>query len=437
MMNNLPPNWSWVKLGDVCKVKGGFAFKSKEYKKEGVPLVRISNIEDMKISLEDCVYIQSDNEEKIKEFILHKGDILIALSGATTGKYGIYNHDRKAFLNQRIGRLHFNGSDKILPVFIYLYLEIIRSKILQTAYGAAQPNISPSEISDFPIPLPPLPEQKKIVEKIEELFRGLDNGVASLKKAKAQLRLYRQSVLAFAFSGRLVGEVGSRQLAVGKIEMLKAAEPQVDYKNNGLPEGWKWVKLGDVIESIQYGTSDKANGSEKGIPVLRMGNIQDGKLDYSNLKYFDKNYEDLNKYILADGDLLFNRTNSAELVGKSALYKRYHPKSIFASYLIRVKVNKSIYSSEFLNYYINSSYGRAFIKSVVSQNVGQANVNGTKLKSMSVPMIPLNQQTQIVEEIEKRFSEADNLEKAIDDSLEKSEALRQSILKQAFKGRLI
>ena len=197
------------------------------------------------------------------------------------------------------------------------------------------------------------------------------------------------------------------------------------------------MKLVEVIDSMQYGTSDKATSSDKGIPVLRMGNIQDGKLDYSKLKYFDKKYEDLNKYLLEDGDLLFNRTNSAELVGKSALYKKYHPKSIFASYLIRVKVNKSIYSSEFLNYYINSSFGRDFIKSVVSQNVGQANVNGTKLRNMNVPLVRLIQQTQIVEEIEKRFSEADNLEKAIDDSLEKSEALRQSILKKAFEGQLV
>jgi type I restriction enzyme S subunit len=412
-------NWKTVKLGDVCKVKGGFAFKSTAYKKEGVPLVRISNITDKKVSLEDCIYIDSSFENKAKEYLLQKGDILIALSGATTGKYGIYNLEEKAFLNQRIGRLHFNGPDKIIPTFIYLYLEIIRAEILKTAYGAAQPNISPTEIADFPIPLPPLPEQKKIVEKIEELFSGLDSGVASLKKAKAQIRLYRQSVLASAFSGKLLTQSAERQA------------------HSELPTGWKWVKLGEVIDSMQYGTSDKALGSADGIPVLRMGNIQDGKLDYSSLKYFGKDYKDLNKYLLEDGDLLFNRTNSAELVGKTALYKKYFPKSIFASYLIRVKVNQSIYSSEFLNYYINSSFGREFIKSVVSQNVGQANVNGTKLKSMDVPLVPLTQQTQIVEEIEKRFSEADNLEKVIDESLAKSETLRQSILKKAFEGRLV
>ena len=115
-----------------------------------------------------------------------------------------------------------------------------------------------------------------------------------------------------------------------------------------MPEGWKWVKLGEVTESVQYGTSDKANGNKDGIPVMRMGNIKDGELDFSNLKYFDKNYEGINKYALEDGDLLFNRTNSAELVGKSALYKKHHRKSIFASYLIRVKVNKLNYSPEFL-----------------------------------------------------------------------------------------
>lgn len=201
---DLPPNWSWVKLGDVCKVKGGFAFKSKDYKNTGIPLVRISNMEDKKISLEDCVYIAKECEKETKEFLLQKGDVLIALSGATTGKYGVYDLEDKAFLNQRIGRLHFNGSDKIFPTFVYYYLEIIRREILKTAYGAAQPNISPSEIADFSLPLPPLPIQHKIVEKIEALFSELDSGVATLRKAKEQIRLYRQSVLAAAFSGKLV-----------------------------------------------------------------------------------------------------------------------------------------------------------------------------------------------------------------------------------------
>ena len=432
MPSNLPPNWSWVKLGDVGEVVAGGTPSTivPEYFDGQIAWITPADLTGYKNK-----YISRGRRNISKEGLknssarlIPKGSILFS-SRAPIGYVAISSNE----ISTNQGFKNLVITNKVNSEFVYYYLKSAKQLAEKNASGTTFKEISSTNFAKLPIPLPPLPVQKKIVEKIEELFSGLDSGVASLKKAKEQIRLYRQSVLASAFSGKLLTPSSER---IAQSEMLKAAEPKVEYSNQ-LPDGWKWVKLGDVIESMQYGTSDKAIGKETGIPVLRMGNIQDGKLDYSSLKYFEKDYKDLVKYLLEGGDLLFNRTNSAELVGKSAIYKKYFPKSIFASYLIRVKVNKSIYSSEFLNYYINSSFGREFIKSVVSQNVGQANVNGTKLKSMDVPLVPLTQQTQIVEEIEKRFSEADNLEKAIDDSLVKSETLRQSILKQAFEGKLV
>ncbi|HCY77689.1 MAG TPA: restriction endonuclease [Ignavibacteriales bacterium] len=419
-MNNLPPKWSWVKLGDVCEIVMGQSPPSSTYNTEEIGLPFFQGKAEF-TELYPIVRKWCSKPNKIAEPL----DILISVR-APVGSSNIAN--LKCCIGRGLAALRYPDCNK----YIFYYIRLSETELDKLGTGSTFKAISSTTLRNFEIPLPSLPEQKKIVEKIEELFSRLDDGVASLKKAKAQIRLYRQSVLASAFSGKLIN--GERLNGIQ--EVSKAAEPKVNYSIQ-LPNGWKWVKLGEVIDSMQYGTSDKAIGNETGIPVLRMGNIQDGKLDYSSLKYFDKSFEDLDKYLLEDGDILFNRTNSAELVGKSAIYKKHHPKSIFASYLIRVKVTKTIYSPEFLNYYINSSYGRDFIKSVVSQNVGQANVNGTKLKGMQIPLVPLNQQTQIVEEIEKRFSEADNLEKAIDESLVKSETLRQSILKQAFEGKLI
>jgi type I restriction enzyme, S subunit len=389
----LPSNWSWVKLGDVCKVKGGFAFKSKDYKKEGVPLVRISNIDEKEVSLEDCVYIQPDDESKIKEFILHKGDILIALSGATTGKYGVYNLDQKAFLNQRIGRLHFNGSVKIIPSYVYLYLEIIRSEILKTAYGAAQPNISPSEIADFPLPLPPLPEQKKIVEKIEELFSGLDSGVASLKKAKEQIKLYWQSVLASAFNGKLIGN------------------EKIDEKT-GLPEGWKLVKLGEIIKV----------SSGKGLTSARM--LNDGKYSVYGGNGISGFY---NEFMFEEARLIIGRVGA-----KCGVMHITKPKSWVTDNALVVDLLTDEVSIKFLYH----SLGFHNLNKL-SVSTAQPVISGSKIYPYKIKLPPQSQQTQIVEEIEKRFSEADNLEKAIDESLGKSESLRQSILKKAFEGKLV
>jgi type I restriction enzyme S subunit len=147
-----------------------------------------------------------------------------------------------------------------------------------------------------------------------------------------------------------------------------------------LPEGWVWTRVGEVSRSIQYGTSDKATDDPSGIPVLRMGNIQDGKPDFTNLKYLPKDWAHRDEFILEGGDVLFSRTNSAELVGKTAVYKGGSPEAVFASYLIRVRVDSSACAPDFLALVINSSYGRGCIRSVVSQQVGQANVNGQSLQ---------------------------------------------------------
>lgn len=290
--------------------------------------------------------------------------------------------------------------------------------------------------------------------KIEELFTKLDAGVAALKKAKAQLQRYRQSVLKDAFAGKLTPawreahkaelEPASALLERIKAERQKNAKakykepPLVDTSNlPELPAGWVWARVGEISEMMQYGTSEKADEEASGIPVLRMGNIQDGKLDFANLKYFPTKWPDLKEYILQDGDVLFNRTNSAELVGKTAVYKSSHPKAVFASYLIRVRVNREFFEPDILSWFINSFEGRKYISSVVSQQVGQANVNGTKLFMMPVPFLTLLEQRKIISEIERRFSIAEEVEKVIDHSLKQAERLRQSILQRAFAGQLV
>jgi hypothetical protein len=180
--------------------------------------------------------------------------------------------------------------------------------------------------------------------------------------------------------------------------------------------------------------SAKTNDDANGIPVIRMGNIIDGGLDFSDLKYLPKDHPEFPYLLLNDGDILFNRTNSAELVGKTAVFKCASIPMSLASYLIRVRVIKGI-KPEFVTFCINSIYGKKWIKSCVSQNVGQANVNGSKLKSVIIPLPSPDEQIEIVRLVEDKLLASERLLREIRKHQLKADRNKQSILSSAFSGR--
>ena len=144
-----------VELGSVCQIRNGYAFKSSEFKESGIPLIRISNFDDGPVYFDKkTVHVDSTYLKTKSGFKVEKGDVLIALSGATTGKYGIYTNDEPSLLNQRIGLLKSGASQEITEKFFFYYLTVLKSEILRKAGGAAQPNISTKAISAFKIPLP-------------------------------------------------------------------------------------------------------------------------------------------------------------------------------------------------------------------------------------------------------------------------------------------
>jgi type I restriction enzyme S subunit len=175
---------------------------------------------------------------------------------------------------------------------------------------------------------------------------------------------------------------------------------------SALPKGWTLASVGQIIVEMQYGSSAKTNADPSGVPVLRMGNIQDGKLDLSSLKYLPQDHAEFPDLLLNPGDLLFNRTNSPELVGKSAVYRGSPVKCSCASYLIRVVLHPDC-EPNYLAYYLNSMHGKQWVATVVVQQVGQANVNGAKLKALELPLPPAAEQRRIVGKVEELFSELD------------------------------
>ena len=168
---NLPAGWAMCKLSDLCRIENGFAFSSNDYKPQGIPLVRISNIIHNTIDITDCVYIEGITDNKFK---ISKGDLLIAMSGATTGKMGVYPFDETAYLNQRVGNIKILNKSSLSPVYRNTYMQSKVDEILKIAYGGAQPNISASVIGNFDFPLPPYKEQIRIIETVQRIFDQLD-----------------------------------------------------------------------------------------------------------------------------------------------------------------------------------------------------------------------------------------------------------------------
>jgi type I restriction enzyme S subunit len=202
-----------------------------------------------------------------------------------------------------------------------------------------------------------------------------------------------------------------------------------------LPVGWIKTKLGDVCTKVEYGSSAKSK-PEGEIPVLRMGNIKNGVIDWNDLVY-TTDQEEIDKYLLKHNDILFNRTNSAEHVGKTAIYKSERP-AIFAGYLIRVHRKEDLIDADFLNYYLNSNTVREYGKSVMSRSVNQANINGTKLKDYPMLLPPLPEQKRIVAILDEAFEGIDraiaNTEKNLANSREVFESYLNAIFTQKRDG---
>ena len=197
----LPEGWVWGTFGHLCQIQGGYAFRSSNYQPHGVPLVRISNLVNGTVQIkEDTVFLPKEFLDEFAGFLLQKGDTLIAMSGATTGKMATFSLDSPALLNQRVGRFKPTVLSLIVPDYISLLAMQASGKVLADAYGAAQPNISPTEIEAMPVGVPPLAEQHRIVSEVDRrlsLLREIEGQVvANLQRAE---RL-RQSVLRKAFS---------------------------------------------------------------------------------------------------------------------------------------------------------------------------------------------------------------------------------------------
>ena len=297
--------------------------------------------------------------------------------------------------------------DELHPKYLYYFCCSFNFKELDKS--TTIPSLAKRDLLQIQMPVPPLNEQERIVSKIEELFSKLDASVAELQTAKEKLKVYRQAVLKEAFD----------------------------------PVSKESIFLKDIIEKPRYGTSKKCSYAYKkgSKAVYRIPNIcyQNGSIDHKDIKYADFSEDELKNLDLMENDLLIIRSNgSVSLVGRSSIVRAEDCEATFAGYLIRLRLKKpSDVLSKFLHYFLESHTARTYIEYVAKSTSGVNNINSNEIGNLPVPKCDdFNTQAQVVEKIETNLSICDSIEQTIDTSLRQAEALRQSILKQAFEGKL-
>jgi type I restriction enzyme S subunit len=385
-----------------------------------------------------------------------------------------------------------DGYGLIQPRYLWIVLRspFFVQRVEADMRGQAYPAINDADFALLPIPLPPLAEQHRIVAKIDELMAlcnrlevartgreatrdrltagsfarlnapdpktfhadarfALDT-MPALTARLDQIKQLRRTILNLAVRGKLVRQdaddepssellrrIAAERLDLVEQKIIRREEPLDSIPVTELPfqkpDRWTWSRIGDAVLFTQYGTSQKSHPSEKGIPVLTMGNVQDGRVVWSNEKRIPETSEGLPGLFLREFDLLYNRTNSAELVGKTGIYLGESDSRTFASYLIRLRPSLRWSDPHFLNIAMNTSeFRETQIVPLIKKQTGQANVNGTALKNMLIPLPPLAEQRRIVAKVAELMVLCDRLEASLAAAAATRHRLLDALLAEAF-----
>ena len=378
-------------LGNVATYINGRAFKPSEWENGGLPIIRIQNLTNPSAPYN---YSSRELEEKYK---VRKDDLLFAWS-ASLGAHIWKGND--AWLNQHIFRVV--PSEKIEKKYLYYFLLQVVAELYAKTHGSGMVHITKGLFMNTPVPVPSLPEQERIVSKIEELFSKLDASVAELKTAKEKLKVYRQAVL------------------------KEALTPE---------QGWCKCCFSDLMESVRNGYGKKPDDMGE-YRILRISSVRPGKVELSDFRCNQTPFKEDD--LISENDLLFTRYNgNLEYVGVCACVPQLQEKYAYPDKIIKCTPKlKNPYHSRFLQYSMNQGEARKYIRSKIKTTSGQKGIAGSDIKKVVLWLPELPVQEKIVKMIDEKMSTCDNIEQTIDISLRQAEAMRQSILKHAFKGGL-
>ena len=489
-----PPDWVLANVCDVSNLVRGVTYKKHQASNERgpdlCPLLRSNNINGSLNLKDDLVFVPkiviADDQ------FLRVNDVVFAMSSGSKRLVG-----KNARFNSTVYRGGFGAFcgalrpyEGINAAFFALWFQSpwYRKHIFAISSGTNINNLKREHLLDFGFPFPPLVEQRAIVAKIEALFSELDKGVEQLQAVRQQLKRYRQSVLKAAFEGKLTAEWRAEQQAAGTLPSADDLLDQIkterearyqqqltdwqqtvkDWESAGgkasdrnkprkparlkdlqpltthelanlphLPDGWLWLKTGTLLlENSCSGISVKGSDSPPGVAALKLNAIGPQGFDYSLIRYIPIDKTVAEKLRIATGDFFVSRGNgSLDLVGRGTLAQRPTGPVVFPDTMIRLRLFLPL--QDWLAWYWESRQLRGQIESSAKTTAGIYKINQQDIGSYVVPVASLSEQKLIIQALESRFSVLDELEKAVDVGLEQARALRQSILKKAFEGRLL
>ncbi len=454
----LPPGWTMTTLGELGNYINGRGYSKAEWSRTGRPIIRI---QDLTGSREAPNYYDGEVEEWN---LVKPGDLLVSWA-ATLGAF-IWRGP-EGCLNQHI----FRVESQIDKLFHYYAVQAILSELVSQTHGSGIVHITRGKFLNTTLPLPPLAEQRRIVAAIEQQFTRLDAGIAALKRAQATLKRYRAAVLKAAVEGALTAEWRAAHPTAEPASALLArilAEPrarwEADQRAKGkdpgklrfldpavpdtaglpvLPEGWAWATVEQLAASDRYALAIGPFGSnlkvsdyrEVGVPLVFVRNIRSRTFTGSDIRYVTaEKAAELSAHKIAGGDILV--TKMGDPPGDACLYPEHCPEAIITADCIKWRLSSLLPSREYFVNAINSQVVSVQILSI-TKGVAQQKVSLERFEGISVSLPPLAEQEQIVTEVERRLSVVAELETAVAANLTRAERLRQSILREAFAGRLV
>ena len=409
----VPENWVWVRLGAVCFFENGYAFKSDKFSSEkGIPVIRISNIKENNVDLDDCIKTLEENIDE--KFIVHQGDLLIAMSGATTGKNGVYMSANIAYLNQRVGNIKVKNKELLIEKFRNFYIANMQNEILNTAYGGAQPNISSQKMSVMTFPLPPLSEQQRIVERIEELFAKLDEAKERLQEVAESFAVRKAAILHKAFTGELT---------------------QQWRRENGVSdESWEEKKLGEVGSWLGGGTPSTSREEywENGnILWITSKDMKSAVIEDTLMK--------VNEIGVKNSSANYIEKPALLVVMRSGILRRTFPVAMVKKPFTVNQDLKAIIPDkddlEFL-YWMLLSNEQRILDTCMKNGTTVESINSNALKNLTFKCPTLSEQHEIVRLIDDLLARERKAQQATEQALASIDLMKKSILARAFRGEL-
>lgn len=414
----IPESWKWVRVGEIFAHNTGKAMNSsaKKVDKPG-RIKRFITTSNLYWNSFDFSSVKEMffSDDELERCTVTKGDLLMCEGGAYYGRTAIWNYDYDICFQNHVHRLRPYKAIELR--FFYNLFYFYKSMNMMNAKGTAMPGLSSQTLHQMVVPLPSLAEQKRIVAKIEELLPLVDRYAAAYEKLEQFNAKFpedmKKSILQYAIQGKLVeqraeegtGEELYQQIQTEKQHLIaekkiKKEKPLAEISEDeipfDIPESWKWVRWGNLSFSIQYGYNAPAKQAGR-IKMVRISDIQNGKVIWDSVPFCDIRDEDLSTYLLAENDILFARTGGT--VGKSYIVKEIPEEAIYAGYLIRTRYSDML-CPEYLYYFMQTHlYWIQLRNGTIA--TAQPNCNGQTLSKMILPLPPLAEQKRIVAKIEE------------------------------------